>query len=184
MTGTEDSSDASSSLAAKDGGEEVTTALSGSDLQSFHNWSQKNSRSVVAPLVTLLFLIAYVVLTVLALDTKALVGAVAAVVILATMVALAKVSARRRRSEFQDLAVVQSGRISVEALGLTFRSESEETRYDWVSFVDVVETAKHVYVRRTESSALVIPKRCFESREAAGRFADAVERQIAQGRRS
>jgi hypothetical protein len=186
MSGTDDSINAGGGLAAHDAAssETVTTDLNGSDLQRFHQWSQKANRSVVELLVTLLFLTGYVVLTVLALTTNALVGVVASVVVAATIVVLGKRSARRRRREFQELAVVQSGSISLDALGVTFRTESEETRYGWISFLDVVEATKHLYVRRTKSSALIIPKRCFETREAAGRFADAVEQHIAHSRGS
>ncbi|HEY3673641.1 MAG TPA: YcxB family protein [Acidimicrobiia bacterium] len=76
------------------------------------------------------------------------------------------------------------GSISLDALGVTFRSESEEMHYDWISFLDVVETTKHLYMRRTKSSALIIPKRCLETRAVAGRFADAAEQHIARGQSS
>jgi hypothetical protein len=69
--------------------------------------------------------------------------------------------------------------VGADSDGVSLTNEVMETHYRWAAFLQLVETATHYFLYVDGSSAVVVPKRSFDSESEAARFGECLRAHIA-----
>ena len=85
---------------------------------------------------------------------------------------------KRNKASKEGTKPEEQWQIVIDDGALIARSSAEEHRYAWNCFTDVATTVKYVFVRRTPSSRIIIPKKAFDSEAATSDFIKLIEAKI------
>jgi hypothetical protein len=154
------------------------------DLAALRRWVTRESRSPLSGVFGVVFLCGTVVLVVTAANDDAVLGLGAAGLAILSLVVASGLLRPRRRRALKEAAAKGSGTVSVSESGFELESPTAREDYRWEHFIDLVETRQHLILRCSTMAGHVVPKRSFDSRKAAGEFADFVDAAIRTARRT
>lgn len=78
-------------------------------------------------------------------------------------------------------AFVQDCKLTAAPDGLHLASETLNAHYQWPGILRLNETETHLFLYTEGAQAIIVPKRCFDSKEDASRFAIIVRSHVGGG---
>ncbi len=153
----------------------MSFALSARDLSAFAEWQRKRPKSVWSSLLGLLALGSLAVLIGLAVATNLPVAVGSAVIFVGLLVVAPKLVKRKQQGTLDRHALLNSGIVTVDETQVRFDSTFGSSTYRWDYFNNVVDTSHHVFLMGCKTCCLILPRRAFPDRAAAGAFSDFVE---------